>query len=38
MVEVPELRDLGGGHLAACHLAGTPTHHRGTVRRGGEVA
>lgn len=36
--EVPELRDLGGGHRAACHFAGEPDFLRRCMTPNGEVA
>ncbi len=37
-IETPALRDVGVGHLAACHFAGEPGFDRGTARKSGEVA
>jgi oligopeptide transport system ATP-binding protein len=36
--EIPPLRDMGGGHLAACHSVGDANFVRRTLRSDGEVA
>jgi oligopeptide transport system ATP-binding protein len=36
--ETPELRDIGGGHLAVCHFTGEAGFRRGQARKNGEVA
>ncbi|HZL05273.1 MAG TPA: oligopeptide/dipeptide ABC transporter ATP-binding protein, partial [Coriobacteriia bacterium] len=38
VTDCPLLRDVGDGHLAACHFAGEPGFTRGTAPRSGEVA
>jgi oligopeptide transport system ATP-binding protein len=37
-VETPELRDIDGGHLGACHFIGEPGFKRGQARPNGGVA
>lgn len=36
--EIPELRDIADGHLAACHFAGEPDFLRNVASTSGEVA